>query len=108
MWAGAAEAPDLPDAAAAADRSEGEWMRLAGLSPARGRGNTPQPPRARRCGPAIPAPAACAFGHGPRFIPPHDTESLLLGHTSSAFAGIRIRLLDPAHRDRARDLVAGH
>ena len=47
-------------------------MRLAGLNPARGRGNTPQPPpapRAGRCGPAIPAPA-CAFRHGPRFIPP--------------------------------------
>ena len=40
-------------------------MRLAGLNPARGRGNTPQPPpapRAGRCGPAIPAPA-CATAH---------------------------------------------
>jgi ABC-2 type transport system ATP-binding protein len=27
---------------------------------------------------------------------------------SAGSAGIRIRLLDPAHRDRARDLIAGH
>jgi len=61
-------------------------MRLAGLNPARGRGNTPQP-AAGRCGPAIPASCLCIPPRPPFHTASRHMECLLLDRTSSAFAG---------------------
>jgi hypothetical protein len=88
MWAGAAGAPDLPDAAAAADRSEGEgfgWRdstpRAAAAIAATAAGTARRPLR-----PGYSRSCLCIPSRPPFHAASRHMESLLRDQTSPEFA----------------------